>query len=277
LQNTKYSKLPTTGSATCPTGTTTTPCAITDFPYSGSLNLHSLSATYYQTRSLNWKMVFNYASNTLNMYEQSSTGAPVTAFATNSSGIGDVQLFMSNKLTETDWFDINFTLGINLPLGNIDQAGGLPNSNDMAPYRMQLGSGTYDLHTALDFQGKYYEYEYGAQLYKITRTGVNVQYYNRGDSLSIKGWGRYNFSTGTQLRASLTQNIQAPVEGQDQRISVNTKYTGGKRLDLTVGAGQNFKEYLIYLDYTYPMLQYQNGVQIKTTGIINFGLRYNYM
>lgn len=278
LQNSNFKKLPYSGSHDCTTATD--PCLLTNAGYRMNMDMHMLMAMYHQTRDLSWMIMLNYLSNDMDMYDKMDLNAPVTSFKMNSGGVGDVQLFLTNKMTETEWFDIKYTLGISLPFGSIDEPDGIVDmtgNQGISPYSMQLGSGTYDIITALAFEGTYYRLEYGGDIYRITRTGFNSQYYNLGDALQLKAWSRYTFPFGTQLRAGMTQNVWSPIEGRDERMSNNPRYNGGKRLDLLLGIGQKYKDFGIYMDYAYPLLQYLNGVQMKTTGILYLGVQYMYM
>lgn len=278
LQTEGYNKLPYPGSHDC--RTEQDPCYLSNVGNTMTMDMHMFMIMYHQSRDLSWMVMFNYLQNTMDMYDKMSVNDPIMTYDMDSGGIGDIQLFMTNKMTETDWFDIHYTLGINLPTGSIDEGDGIigmDNQEGIAPYDMQLGSGTYDIITALTFEGRYYRFEYGAEVYRVTRTGLNAQYYNMGDTLKIKGWGKYSFTYGTQLRGGVTQRVWAPIEGRDERMSDNTRYSGGKRLELVFGIGQNFKDYGVYVDYAYPVMQYLNGVQMKTTGILQFGLQYMYM
>lgn len=280
LQNSQYTKLPY-NDHDCTTDTPI-PCALTNSGYRMTMDMYMFMAMYHQSKDLAWMVMFNYLKNDMDMYDKMSPSMPADSFTMDSGGIGDIQLFMINTVKQTEWFDINVTLGINLPTGSIDEPDGIPVHDDpsregIAPYDMQLGSGTYDIITALTFEGVYYRLEYGAEAYKVTRTGKNYQLYNMGDTLKIHGWSRYTFPTGTQIRGGIAQRVWAPIEGRDMRMSDNPAYTGGKRLDLTVGLGQKFMDFGIYADYSYPVLQYLNGAQMKTTGMLTVGLQYMYM
>jgi len=278
LQNPNYKKLPYSGSHDCTSEAD--PCLLTNAGYKMNMDMHMLMLMYHQTADLSWMMMLNYLTNDMDMYDKMDPDMEATSFKMDSAGIGDIQLFMTKRVEETEWFDINFTVGLNLPTGSIDEPDGIEDmsgNEGIAPYDMQMGSGTYDIITALAFEGVYYRFEYGAEIYRVTRTGLNSQYYNMGDTLKIKGWSRYTFPFGTQLRGGITQNIWSPIEGRDERMSDNTRYSGGKRLDLLLGVGQKYKDYSIYVDYAYPLLQHLNGVQMKTTGVLSFGVQYMYM
>jgi hypothetical protein len=139
---------------------------------------------------------------------------------------------------------------------------------------MQLGSGTYDIYTKLTIEKDKGGFTYGAEVNRVTRTGYNAQYYNLGDNLTFWGWARYRFSFGTQLRSALIQQIWSPVNGRDERMSYNSRYTGGKRLDVNLGLGQAWGGFAVYVDYAYPLLQRLNGIQLKTTGTLSAGVQY---
>jgi len=278
LQNTDYHKLPYPGSHDC--STEADPCLLSNIGKSMFMDKHMFTVTYRQSSELSWAVKLNYVSNSVDMYEKLSNNFPTSQYSFGTSGIGDMQLLMTNRLTRTNRTDVNLTLGVNLPLGSIDETDGI---NDMsgnegiAPYNMQLGSGTYDIITQLAFAGFYYGLDYGFNIYRITRTGLNPQYYNLGDNLKITGWAHYTYSFGTQLRMGLIQNVSSPIEGRDERVSDNTRYSGGKRFDVLFGLGQKIGSFGIYVDYAYPVLQYVNGVQMKTTGIVSGKIEYTFL
>ena len=278
LQNPEFNKLPYPGSHDCTSELD--PCLLSNVGDTMVMDMHMFMIMFHQTSNLSWMVMFNYLSNTMEMYDQMSPNMPASTFDMDTGGIGDIQIMMTNRLAETDWFDVNLTLGVNLPLGTIDASDGISDmsgNEGIAPYDMQMGSGTYDIITELSLSGAYYRYEYGFDLYRVSRTGLNTQFYNRGDTLKLKVWNRYTFPFGTQLRGGIAQNVWSPIEGRDMRMSDNTEYTGGKRFDLIFGLGQKYKDFGVYADYTYPLLQYLNGVQMKTTGIFQIGLQYMYM
>lgn len=278
LQNSDYYKLPYPGSHDC--RTEADPCLLSNIGKTMYMEKHMLNVTYRQSADLSWAARLSYLSNFVNMYERLSVNFPTEDFSFSTSGIGDMQLLMTNRLARTNRVDIHLTLGINLPLGSIDETDGI---NDMsgnegiAPYNMQLGSGTYDIITRLAFSGFYYGLDYGFNIHRITRTGLNPQYYNQGDNLKVTGWAHYTFSFGTQFRVGVIQNVSSPIEGRDERISDNTRYSGGKRFDALLGLGQKIGGFGIYVDYAYPVLQYVNGVQMKTTGIVSGKIEYTYL
>ena len=276
LQSSNYTKLPYTGND-C--SVSTLGCGISNLGYRLNGTRHWLKIKYQQNTDLSWMAKFNYLSNYSNAYDKPNATATTTSLTATSGGISDIQLFMTKKFQRSYWVDISFTIGLNIPLGSINQVYNIKDefgNTVTAPYYLQLGSGTYDIITALNFDGSYQSFDYEFQLSRVNRTGLNLQYYNFGDTLDISGKGKYTFSFGTQLRGGLIQHIWSPIEGQDERISYNTRYSGGKRLDLLMGVGQDYKDFSVYLDYYYPLLQYLNGVQMKTTGILSLGLSYKY-
>lgn len=278
LQNTDYQKLPYPGSHDCRTDTD--PCLLSNIAKSLVMDKHTFAIKYRQSADLSWTAKFQYLSNSVDMYERLSVNFPTQDFKYVTSGIGDMQLLMTNRLAHTNRVNVNLMLGMSLPLGSIDETDGI---NDMsgnegiAPYYMQLGSGTYDIITQLSFAGFYYGLDYGFNIHRITRTGLNSQYYNRGEDLKVTGWAHYTFSFGTQFRFGLIQNVWSPIEGRDERVSDNTRYYGGKRFDALLGLGQKIGRFGIYVDYAYPVLQYLNGVQIKTVGAVSGKIEYTYL
>ena len=277
LQNPDFHKLPYPGSHDCKTEAD--PCLVSNISDWSRMDIHLFNVLYQQTNKLSWMMRFNYIAHTVHMSDKITTTVPITPYQLNSTGISDIQLFFTNRLAQTKAINIDLTLGVNFPSGNIDKTSNITDMSEnyeILPYDMQLGSGTYDIITELAISGSYYGFEYGGGIYRIFRTGLNNQYYSLGDVIKVKSWARYTFSFGTQFRLGLTQNVWSPIEGRDMRLSDNPRYSGGKRLDGLVGIGQKTKYFGIYLDYAYPLLQYLNGVQSKTTGTVSLGLEFKY-
>jgi len=274
LQNQDYKRNPSYVNAVgCTTGSESA-CLLSHIGSKMTMNVHSFSAQYNQTAGLRWKAKFNYLSNSQTMFQKTSANAQVGTFEVGSSGIGDIQLLMINRVKQTKWFDIDLTIGFSFPLGSIDAKDG--QIEEFAPFEMQTGSGTYDVITEVAVAGIYRRYEYGFSVNRVQRTGVNIQNYNQGDILTIDLWGQYTFPFGTQVRTGVEQNVRAPVQGRDVRTSYNPEYTGGKRMDLVFGAAQKYNDFLVYFDYKFPVLQFVNGVQLKTSGTMVMGLQYKF-
>ena len=254
---------------------------LTNAGYRRNMDMHMLMVKYKQTRELSWMVMFNYLYNKMNVWNQMLPTDLPTSFVMDARGMGDTQVLLTYQFAQTSLFDISVTGGINLPTGSIDESdditSSITGSEGIAPYYMQRGSGTYDIHSKLTVEGDKGGFNYGAEVYRITRTGFNAQYYNMGDKLKFWGWARYRFSFGTQIRSSVVQSVSSQVIGRDERIADNTRYTGGKRLDASLGLGQALGDFAIYVDYAYPVLQRVNGVQMKTTGVLSAGLQFMYM
>lgn len=275
LQNSQYKKLPYAGSHDCTLSTD--PCLMTTVSESMRIDRHAFNIEYQHSEDLSLMFNLAYLSKTLHMIDQISSNVPAAPFQLGSKGLSDVEILIRNRLSKSDALDVDLTLGLSLPTGSIDKSDGIRDMTGQfatAPYIMQLGSGTYDLIMNLALSGAYQRIGYGSSIYRISRTGLNSQYYNLGDELKLKGWGSFTFPHGTKFRAALTQNVWSPITGRDQRISNNTLYTGGKRLEASIGVGQKFKQMEAHLDYAHPLLQYLNGVQLKTTGTISLGVEF---
>ena len=278
LQNSDYEKLPYPGSHDCLLATDT--CLLSAVAEKATMDLHQFQITYHQSKELSWGLMLQFLSNTVDLFDKMSPTLPVTPYSLGSNGFGDVQLSVTKQLASMQFFDIDLSLGIKLPFGTIDKSDGIidmSGNTGYVPYAMQIGSGTYDIITGLTLKGVYHGLEYGSSINRTTRTGMNNQYYNLGDNLKIKAWARYTAFFGTQLRIGFTQHVWSPIEGRDARMSDNPRYTGGKRLDALLGLGQRYKHFGVYADYAFPVLQYLNGVQIKTTGTLLVGIEYKYL
>ncbi|MDH5546685.1 MAG: hypothetical protein OEZ43_13910 [Gammaproteobacteria bacterium] len=245
------------------------------------MDMHMLMLMYNQTSRLSWEVMLNYLYNNMTMYDQMSQTGILTEFPMTTRGVGDTQVFLNYTFARTNWFDFTIKTGINLPTGSIDNSDGIfdtmTQGYGIAPYIMQTGTGTYDIHTALQIERDENNLTAGAKVYRISRTGYNRAYYNRGDVVELSTWLRYRFASGTQLRSKVMQTVRGRVEGRDDRMTDNTRYTGGSRLDVQLGIGQQFSGFNIHADYAIPVRQYLNGPQMKTNGILQVSLEYMMM
>lgn len=199
--------------------------------------------------------------------------------ATGSSGWGDTQIGAMFKLWNNHVHKVHANLLLSLPTGSIDETDEMlmPNGMRMTmrmPYSMQLGTGTYDLHPALTYTGYAEKWGWGAQAKgEIRLEDENNQGYAWGDKYSLNAWGGYKWNNwlGTTLHASVS--TQEEIDGIDSQIVMPTQAAdpdnyGGELVELGLGVNLRgtkgvFKNHAVHLEFTTPVYQDVNGIQLE--------------
>lgn len=206
-----------------------------------------------------------------------------TRFTTQSDGFGDIRLMGLYKILDQDRQRIHLNAGISFPAGSTNQRDDTPaGPNQVLPYPMQLGSGTFDLHPGITYLGQSEGWSWGGQALGTIRLGTNGNSYRLGNRLNITGWGarRWNnwFSTSVRLNGNTWGNIS----GADPRLNPATIPTadpnrrGGTRLD--VGLGLNFlvnkgalAGHRLAIEFALPVYQSLDGPQLETDWLLTVG------
>jgi len=266
-------------------------------PTEMTMDMFMLMPMYNFTKDTSVMLMFNYLDNNMSMtsVDWDGSGDPC-ASDMSTSGFGDTQVSLSQKFMD-DLFAASIEL--NIPTGSTDETVdmkmlmGTPamchdHKGMVAPYGMQLGSGTYDITPSLTYLGAYYELRYGAQVSYKYRPGENDSGYTLGDEAKAKLWIRKPFPFAT-LSGTLDIKRWGDVEGSnpdlDEMLNMmaptithnggadQTKMKlsptlypenyGGTQVDITIGASFPVAMTAIGLDLTMPIYQDLNGLQMK--------------
>lgn len=177
LDNSSYSMVPTkmtmemdmVGAMYAPTDTTT---AMAMLPYIKN-NMDML-----MSMPMAMTMPSEMPSHTMSM------AAPVKT-SMKSSGIGDLKLGVLQSLLAEAGQRVHLNLMVSLPTGSIDEEG---DNNQPLPYRMQLGSGTYDLMPGITYAAQYSDFSWGGQAQAIIRLDKNDRDYRLGNRYLAQAW-----------------------------------------------------------------------------------------
>ncbi|MFH0726725.1 MAG: nitrous oxide reductase accessory protein NosL [Pseudomonadota bacterium] len=201
-----------------------------------------------------------------------------------TSGLGDTELRGIYKMTR----DLNASLGLSLPTGDIDQEYSTMGSTWRVPYDMQLGSGTFDLKPAitLSILSDDSLWNYGGQAMGTLRLGRNDNDYSLGDSLKLNTWLQRALGPAAAW-IRLSYNCSARIDGEDPAIarSLDGAYMspsmpdadpdnfGGQRADGFIGASLVLGPVSIGVEGGLPLYQDLNGLQMKNEWYLTAGLQ----
>ena len=247
-----------------------------------TMNMHMLMGTYTQSPALTWMVMLNYIQSSMDMIMQMNRNGTTTQqeMTMEVSGIGDTEVMAMFNMDSAPGDTFTIDLGLNLPTGDIEETD--RNNGQRLPYGMRLGSGTFDLKPGATFIRARRHYQYGLQGSYTLRMGDNSRDYNMGDRLDISAFSQIDlkeFSLQTTLDFSDWDEIQ----GRDTDLALNSttndpKNYGGTRLDLSVGVTLTpSKKFITGIKFATPIIQDLNGVQPKTSTILNFWLSYTWI
>jgi hypothetical protein len=220
-----------------------------------------------------------------------ATGKP--GFTMESQGIGDIRLLGKYRLYSDDHLapkdQVSTLFGVSVPTGNIDKKFRnnpvtlpSPQNGTILPFKMQLGSGTFDPMLGLAYQGSQDPFWYGATALYTARVYDNNRGYQQGDEFKLDVYGMYQFHekfvTHLQLNGSwedrYSDEPDAGKLGQGHLGGVATNpFTsplfdpanyGGKKLAVTAGIQwQPLPLNVIELTGSVPFYQDIRGPQLK--------------
>lgn len=247
-------------------------------PTEMTTDMHMLGTMYAPTDDLTVSVMAPYIFKSMEHTTRMGTN-----FTTQSSGFGDIKLMGLYKILDQDRQRIHLNAGISFPTGSTNQRDDTPaGSNQVLPYPMQLGSGTFDLLPGITYLGQSDHWSWGGQALGTIRLGTNGNSYHLGNRLNVSGWGarRWNhwFSTSVRLNGNTWGNIS----GADPRLNAAIIPTadptrrGGTRLD--VGFGLNFSVnkgalagHRLAIEFALPIYQSLNGPQLETDWLLTLG------
>ena len=240
-------------------------------PTNMTMDMNMLMLMYHSRKYMVMSML-HYMSNDMGMITPSgvSGAGSTTASTMASNGLGDTVV----TVTVPGFKKFDYTLGISLPTGSIDEEGPmLEGLGDVHyPYGMQLGSGTYDMIAGVSYEGSKAKMQWGVGYEYKLRTGSNANNYTLGDRMNIESWIRKNFSSTVNAEAKLHFLEVGRISGADSKILnpdmspvADSKNYGGRRADVALGIKyENAKMFSVGADFSLPIYQNLFGPQMKS-------------
>lgn len=273
----------------------------TVLPEQMDMEMHMLGLMYAPSDQLTLMLMTHYIS--MEMEHRLYPGAPMMllsavggdSFVTQSSGWGDTSLSALYNFYRKDRSQLIGKLGLSLPTGDINQKDrtpmpGMPASfpEQQLPASMQLGSGTFDLLTALTFVGQWEQWSWGAQGSGTLRLeDANSHGYRLGHRFEASSWLSYQLDPSFSLSSGLRYQYTGKLHGQQEGIgtigpngrSVTTAFEenyGGERIDINFGANYLFtrktlKGHRLAAEIHLPIWQNLNGIQLETDWSFTLG------
>ena len=208
-------------------------------------------------------------------------------FSTESKGWGDTKLGGLFKLYDENGQKLHLNASLSVPTGSIKETDTVLAPNGMTPtlrlpYGMQLGTGTYDFHPGITYNGFQDQWSWGAQYSaEIRLENENDQGYSWGDKHSISAWGSYEWeqwiSTSLRINAwtqddidGIDPNIVAPVQTADPDNYGGEVVEAAFGINL-IGTSGTLTDHRLGFEISTPIYQDLNGPQMERDWAVTIG------
>lgn len=201
----------------------------------------------------------------------------------SSSGIGDVKLETLLKLWKTDNLNLIGNIGITLPIGSIEQTG---MDDNILPYPMQLGSGSFEGRPGVTLLGYHKNWSYGFQLIGTFPLHTNSSEYRHGHSVNTTVWGARKLSNWLSFGGRLLFSQSGQITGSHPKLNANMSpshrpdFRGGTQVDIAISsnlivpAGTPLSGQRFAIEFSMPVYQNLIGTQLKNKWRLILGWQY---
>ena len=241
-------------------------------PLSMEMDMHMLGAMYGLTDDITLMLMIPYFEK--EMDHRTRMGG---MFTTASSGIGDIKLSGLFSVYQDQYQRVHFNFGMSFPSGSIDERDRTPmGPNQILPYPMQPGSGTYDLHPGVTYVGHHDRLSWGLQFGVTQRLGDNDRGYTLGDRYEASSWIAYQPADWITGSFRLRKTYWEDIDGADPDLNSNVVQTAdptrqaGRKLDALfgidlIGTEDNFfRDQRLAFEVGFPIHVDVNGPQLIT-------------
>lgn len=214
-------------------------------------------------------------------------------FTMKSDGIGDTMLMTKYRLFADDPLiptsQASLFLGLSLPTGSIDEKNSHhpvdSRQNELLPYGMQLGTGTFDPSIGLLYQGSSSPWWWGVNTTYTARLYDNKRDYHFGDEARADAYAMYQLAPRWLAQLQLNGKYQDDISGEMDEYADgdsghvmqgnpgsppatplwDTNNYGGRQVFATVGLQwQPAPLHIIDFNIGLPLYQDLHGPQLET-------------
>lgn len=245
-----------------------------------SMDMQMLGLMYAPSDSVTLMAMTSYQSRKMDHLTRMGL-----SFTTETAGLGDTRLAGLFNIYRSDdgAHRVHFTAGLSMPTGSIDEKDDTPAMADAKlPYGMQLGSGSYDLMPALTYQGYAGVFNWGAQASAFLPLERNANDYRLGNMGALTAWIARKASEYVSTSLRLQAESQADIDGEREDLNpmmvttADPRNYGGEFASLSYGLnvyvpGGMFQGHRFALEYTVPLYQKMNGIQLQREPAVTAG------
>ncbi len=263
------------------TSSTANPTNYVVTPTQMNTQMHMVGGMYAPSDDLTLMIMGSYIKRDMDHETDSSA-----RFTTRSEGFGDTSITGLIRLYDDKTHHIHANAGLSLPTGGIEETDGTPAApaGIRLPFKMQLGSGTFDLMPGLTYTGHFERFGWGSQYRARLHMGRNSNDYSLGDTHEITSWASYRFADWMSGSIRVTGKTEAKVDGNQLNPAMpnmipttNPDNYGGEKIDLGLGVNMvGFGKHRFAAEARFPLYQDLNGPQLQDASSFMLGYQYNW-
>ncbi len=205
------------------------------------------------------------------------------SFDLSAKGVGDLRLVSRVLFMRKGNESLSFELGLEAPTGSIDQKERTPAGTERVPYRLRVGSGTWNFMPAATYMGFHGPWSWGVRASGQFFLSDTDERYNHGDAWQVGGWISRRWldrvSTSFRLAWMEQENINGFDRRLDQTLSPDNRHNTHRyaRLDLSPGLSIGIPELggqRLSFEASWPVYQSLSGPQVETDWTLRAGWRW---
>lgn len=249
-------------------------------PVRMTMQMHALGVMYAPSNDLTLMAMVPYVSKEMDHVTRGGV-----RFTTNSEGFGDIKLTALYQVLNQSRQRLHLNIGMSFPTGSIEERDNTPAGDDqILPYPMQIGSGTFDLLPGITYLGQTNNWSWGSQAIATLRLGENSNDYRLGDQLMLTGWAAYKWTDWLSTSIRLNGQTWGNIDGSDSRLNpmmiptADPDRRGGTQLNLGFGVNLyapsgNLKGSRFAIEFELPLHRSLDGPQLETDWQLTAGLQ----
>ncbi|MBE9129909.1 transporter [Coleofasciculus sp. LEGE 07092] len=249
-------------------------------PVRMTMQMHMLGVMYAPTDDLTLMAMVPYVFKEMDHVTRSGL-----RFTTNSEGFGDIKLTGLYKILDQNRQRLHFNIRVSFPTGSIEERDNTPAGDDqILPYPMQIGSGTFDLLPGITYLGQTNNLSWGGQAIATLRLGESSNDYRLGNQLALTGWAAYKWADWLSTSIRLNGKTWGNIDGVDSRLNpmmiptADPDRRGGTQLNLGFGVNLyaprgSLKGSRLAIEFELPLYRSLDGPQLETDWQLTAGIQ----
>lgn len=252
-------------------------------PVDMTMEMHMFGAMYAVSEDVTLMAMVPYVTKEMEHLTRNGR-----RFTTNSEGIGDIKTTALYTIFDRDKQRVHLNLGVSFPTGSINERDDTPAGDDqILPYPMQIGSGTFDLLPGITYLGQSRKGSWGAQALTTLRLGKNDNSYRLGNKYQLSGWIGRNWTDWLSTSVRLTGTTWGDIDGADDRLNPMMIPTADPNLrsgtQVNIGFGVNLyapegdlQGSRLAMELELPIYRDLDGPQLETDWQLTLGLQSSF-
>ena len=230
-------------------------------PTKMTMDMHMFGLMYAPSDKTTLMLMLPYLEKDMDMLTMGGNTSSM-----DSEGLGDIKVGALHNIFSEAGQKIHLNLMMSLPTGSIDEEN---DSDNVMPYAMQLGSGTFDLLPGVTYTAQKESFSYGAQAQATIRLGENDRDYTIGNRYKLQSWVQTPVHQRVSLSLRLAYEDWDTISSEDDELNAMMTPTadadlqGGNLLSAGIGANITLPQgHRVTVEYSKELEQDLDGPQM---------------